>query len=593
MTVNLRTMTKDILTKEKREVPMQRHFRSFVVCFALSLMAAALVTSALGQATEGFENGIPASWSVSPPTTLAGTADSTSGLNPTEGTHYGWISTGCIPVTSCPAVATTPASYSSSGVQVTGSPVLGTPTVETTLTSPIFVLSNSGTISFDVNFITTDGTNGFADYAVVTLIPQGIDTSPVTLFVANTTCSECTAVPPVGLMGGAATLTPPTASFTGATVTFGSTTYGNVPKFGGGPGGPSAWIHVSYPVSAASYQLRFLVAHVGDTSYPSALAIDNVQTPLESQTQTLEPGVTAVYPAGNDNSKWTPSNNQGGELLTVTAVPILRSVFDATPPTSFPGESCVPYADFSAANGGQDTCVEFQAVCAQGTASSNDCETFLYQLTTNYDLPPDQSAIGGPDFLVLHGATCPQTSLLNQSIFLEYGVSRTDPHTTAGGGGISCFVATFRPNAPPITGPPGTTVSKSQFVGWESPVVDNQLNMVKAGSTRPLKFQWFDPPGSPNPNLTWCPNTAGTGCTAPWVNLQYFFVLCPAQSGTVANTATDISSPGNSGFQNLGGGNYQMNWQTQKPWKGSCANVEATFSNGLVVIPANPGFQFN
>jgi hypothetical protein len=311
-----------------------------------------------------------------------------------------------------------------------------------------------------------------------------------------------------------------------------------------------------------------------------------------SQTQTLHPGQTAVYPAGNDNSKWTPSNNQGGELLTVTAVPIPRSVFDANPPTSFPGESCVPYADFSAANGGQDTCVEFQAVCAQGTASSNDCETFLYQVTMNYDLPPDQSAIGGPDFLVLHGATCPQTSLLNQSIFLEYGVSRTDPHTTAGGGGISCFVATFRPGAPLITGT-GTTVSRSQFVGWESPVVDNKLNMVKAGSTRPLKFQWFDPPGNPDPNLTWCANTTGTGCTAPWVNLQYFFVLCPAQSGTVVNTTTDISSPGNSGFQNLGGGNYQMNWQTQKSWKGSCANVEATFSNGLVVVPATPGFQFN
>jgi hypothetical protein len=45
MTVSLRT-----LTKEKREIPMQRHLRSFVVCLALVLIAAALVTPALGQA---------------------------------------------------------------------------------------------------------------------------------------------------------------------------------------------------------------------------------------------------------------------------------------------------------------------------------------------------------------------------------------------------------------------------------------------------------------------------------------------------------------------------------------------------------------
>jgi len=61
----------------------------------------------------------------------------------------------------------------------------------------------------------------------------------------------------------------------------------------------------------------------------------------------------------------------------------------------------------------------------------------------------------------------------------------------------------------------------------------------------------------------------------------------------VDNTATDISAPGNSGFQNLGGGNYQMNWKTQKSWAGSCANVLATFDNGVVEFPADLGFKFN
>src|ERR1035437_814918 len=82
MIANLRN-----LTKEKREVPMKRHLRNFAACFALLLMAAVLVTPALGQVTEGFENGIPASWTFSGPAGLDGTADSSSGITPTEGSY--------------------------------------------------------------------------------------------------------------------------------------------------------------------------------------------------------------------------------------------------------------------------------------------------------------------------------------------------------------------------------------------------------------------------------------------------------------------------------------------------------------------------
>jgi hypothetical protein len=91
-------------------------------------------------------------------------------------------------------------------------------------------------------------------------------------------------------------------------------------------------------------------------------------------------------------------------------------------------------------------------------------------------------------------------------------------------------------------------------------------------------------------NLTWCANTTGTGCTAPWVNLEYFSINCATDAGTTI--FTDVSSPGNSGFQNQRGGNYQMNWQTQKSWKGTCATVQVTFDNGVMLIPA-VGFKFN
>jgi hypothetical protein len=307
---------------------------------------------------------------------------------------------------------------------------------------------------------------------------------------------------------------------------------------------------------------------------------------LQSETQTLQPGVQSTYTFKNDKYKITPSlYSLGNESLTITAVPILKSSF--TPPANFPNETCVPFADYSTANGA-DTCVGFQADCTfGGVPNGGDCSTLLYELLESYDLPADLPAIGGPDFLVVHGSGCPTSSTaLAQSIFTDYFVTRIDPTTKGVGGGTgSCFEVMYTPGAAPITS--GTV---SRFVGFVSPVMNNQLNVVKAGSTRPLGFRWLDNSGNPVTNLTWCANLTGTGCTAPWVNLEYFSISCATDAPT--STATDISSPGNSGFQNLGGGNYQKNWQTQKSWKGTCATVQVTFDNGVQLVPAL-GFQFN
>lgn len=306
-----------------------------------------------------------------------------------------------------------------------------------------------------------------------------------------------------------------------------------------------------------------------------------------SQTQTLQPGQQSIYPAGNDNSKWTPGNTSaGGELLTVTAVPILQSAFDTIHPPGFPYESCVPYKDFTDANNGVHTCIGFQTSCAQGTASTNDCSTLPYTVETNYDLPDDLPATGGPDFLVFHGQPCPPAvGSTAQSIFLEYSATRTDPKNTGGGSGVgSCFVATYTPGAPPISG----TVKSSQFIGFQSPVSDTDLNLIKAGSTVPLSFQVFDASGSPMSGLAYC---QGTGCTGNWVNLSTFPINpCPADNSP--NTSTDLLPADNSGFKDLGGGNYQFLWKTVKSSRG-CVNVVATFSFGLVVAPAQLGFKYH
>jgi hypothetical protein len=316
-----------------------------------------------------------------------------------------------------------------------------------------------------------------------------------------------------------------------------------------------------------------------------------------SQTKLLgPPGTTTIFTFNTDTYKITGVNNIGGEQLTVDAFLVPASKFPTI--AGFPNETCVPYGDYS--SGGVDTCVEFQVHCQLSPTDTHACD-FIYLVATGFDLPADLSTgIGGPDFLVAHGVDCTLTSSSSvQSIFLSYEATVKDPTIRGGSKGPSCFVGTYTPGASPITN--GTS---SRFAGWGSPIVDAELNQVKAGSTRPLPFQFFDVLGKPVTNLSLCNSFSfvqGTGnvchdtpaVSAPWVNISSFGIACP-NSSTV-NDATDatVSFARNSGLQNQGAGSYQLNWKTQKGWKGLCANVVVTFDSGLVFVPATLGFQFN
>jgi hypothetical protein len=320
-----------------------------------------------------------------------------------------------------------------------------------------------------------------------------------------------------------------------------------------------------------------------------------------TQTQTLGgAGTTTTYTFNTDTYKFTPlDNTANGQSLTVTAFTVPKSLFPTftSPPALNVGETCIPYGDYSTS---VDTCVEFQA---EYTPPPLLPPTSPYSLATGYDLPPDLPAIGGPDFLVAHGQPCPLTAdSIVTSIFISYEPGTKD-HTTRGTSrGPSCFVATYTPTAPVIT------TTGVGFKGFGAPVVNTDLNQIKAGSARPLTFQFFDNLGSPVLNLAYCntpdPVTPGACLnpvltatpTAPWVNL--IAVPIPCTANAVVNGATDltVTAAGNSGFQNNGGGNYQLNWKTQKGLTG-CANVQVTYSTGgaanAVLFPAALGFRFN
>jgi hypothetical protein len=308
-----------------------------------------------------------------------------------------------------------------------------------------------------------------------------------------------------------------------------------------------------------------------------------------AQTVTLTAGSPATYPVGQNKYIVTPFNSASGDTLTITAFPLSESTFDLTPPSAFPLESCVPYSDFSAFYGAH-TCVEFQASC-----TGSDCGTFIYQLQTDYNLPSDLPAIGGPDLLVEHNVSCTQTTGLNQSIFLSYATG-TDPIHSGGSTGTSCYAATWTPTANVIAS--GTF---STFVGFQSPVSDTTLNTAKSGSTIPLIWVQLNSSGNPVTNLSLCTTLSGTTCTAPagitrpWVNLQAYSVngnLCTSDLDVGDNLITSYA--GNSGLQNESStqpGQYQYNWKTTGIPKGTCAEMVFTYDSGTVLV-APAQFQF-
>jgi hypothetical protein len=147
------------------------------------------------------------------------------------------------------------------------------------LVSSPFTATAGQPLSFQFNYITSDGSSQFPDYAFVRLLGG---TGPILLFTAQTTPTGNT-VP-----GFALPVIAPGVTLTPSATPIISTGYSP-----GGPGplfdplgarngrcfalgcGYTGWIAANYVVGAAStYQLEFGVFNVADEDYASALAFD-------------------------------------------------------------------------------------------------------------------------------------------------------------------------------------------------------------------------------------------------------------------------------------------------------------------------------
>ena len=171
---------------------------------------------------------------------------------------------------------------------------LGGETNGSTLTTASFFANGTDKLSFEFNYVTSDGA-GFADYAWVELLNGPMS---LILFTARTTETGDT-VPGFGLPGLApgVSLTPaatpiipggpvwsPLGGFSGSCFSVGC--------------GYTGWIKMTYTPAAGTYQLRFGVVNWADTIYDSGLAFRGLTIGTDPIVPIPEPGTWAMLIAG-------------------------------------------------------------------------------------------------------------------------------------------------------------------------------------------------------------------------------------------------------------------------------------------------------
>jgi len=103
------------------------------------------------------------------------------------------------------------------------------------------------------------------------------------------------------------------------------------------------------------------------------------------------------------------------------------------------------------------------------------------------------------------------------------------------------------------------------FQGFLEPVDNEVVNVVKAGSTIPVKWHLTDADGHPvsDPEtfvaLSSSPHPCGSSTATEWITEQ---------------------ATGESGLQYLGDGYWQFNWKTKKTYTSSCRTMVVTLSDG-------------
>jgi len=161
------------------------------------------------------------------------------------------------------------------------------------LTTSAFTASGTDQLVFNFNFVTSDGTSSFPDYAWAELIPSS--GPAIVLFDARTVAgTSANTVPGFGLPPINVTLVPPSTP-----IIPGGPVWSPLGSSSGacfeGPGqgcGYTGWIQATTTPVAGTYTIQFGVSNFGDTAFDTGLAIVGVT----NGGVPIEPGPGAAVP---------------------------------------------------------------------------------------------------------------------------------------------------------------------------------------------------------------------------------------------------------------------------------------------------------
>ena len=102
------------------------------------------------------------------------------------------------------------------------------------------------------------------------------------------------------------------------------------------------------------------------------------------------------------------------------------------------------------------------------------------------------------------------------------------------------------------------------FTGFQTPVDNGVVNVAKAGTAIPLKWRLTDHAGDPVLDLA-------------SVRITSAGHIC---DGGAPEDAIEEVAPGASGLQNLGDGDYQLNWKSPKTYAGTCRTLQLDLGEG-------------
>lgn len=138
---------------------------------------------------------------------------------------------------------------------------------------------------------------------------------------------------------------------------------------------------------------------------------------------------TTNYVFGSYNHKYTYSNANAGDQVTVTAMPTVPAVVNAEIAFYSPSASCVTY------DGTGGDCVVFYVACTAQTGT--DCSALPYTLMESFNT---NQTINNSCLLKTEVLNTPPTPTIWMNIQTNFTQTRTDPTSTGTSKGFSYFV---------------------------------------------------------------------------------------------------------------------------------------------------------